>query len=195
MDDNTNLTNSGTEQVTDGEAITMTKAELDTKIQAETDKRVTAALKTAKTKWDSEVGAKLDGHFKEYERKAQMTPEQLKQLDLDEKFKLLDNKEKEYARMTKEMEISKKLGEKKLSTILTKFVYADDMDVVEQNIATLEQLVMGMVNEEVEKRISSSKPKAITTTGLTKEAFQKMTIEKQTEVYKQNPTLYKQLVG
>jgi len=183
----TETTEVGTEQVT------MTKAELEKMLQAESDKRVSQALKTAKSKWESEFSTKIDSHLKDYERKAQMTPEQLRQLSLDEKLQALDAREKEYSRKTREVDIAQKLSEKKLSTVLTKFVYSDNMDEVEQNITTLEQLVLGMVNEEVEKRIASSKPKAITTTGLNKEKFAKMSIAERSNLYKQNPQLYREL--
>lgn len=178
---------------TGAEQVTMTKAELNKMLQAEADKRVNQALKTARSKWDAEVGTKIDSHLKDYERKAQMTPEQLRQLDLDEKLKMLEEKENEYARKTREVEITQMLQEKKLSPILTKFVYSNNMDDVEQNITTLEQLVLGMVNEEVEKRIASSKPKAIATTGLTKEKFQRMSLAERNALYQTNPSLYKEL--
>lgn len=156
---NTNTQETTATETTGAETLTLTKEELATMLQKEADKRVTQAITTAKAKWESEMGSKIDSHLKDYEKKASMTPEQLKALDIEEKFKMLEKKESEYTRMTKELEISKKLSEKKLSTVLTKFVYADNDAEVEQNIATLEQLVMGMVNEEVEKRISSTKTK------------------------------------
>lgn len=190
---NTELNVNATE-TTGAETLTLTKEELATMLQKEADKRVTQAITTAKAKWESEMGSKIDSHLKDYEKKASMTPEQLKALDIEEKFKMLEKKESEYTRMTKELEISKKLSEKKLSTVLTKFVYADNDAEVEQNIATLEQLVMGMVNEEVEKRISSTKTKAsVNTNGLDKEAFKKLSIAERSELFRTNPTLFKEL--
>lgn len=182
-----------TVDTTGAEQITLTKVELEKMLQSEADKRVNQAIRTAKTKWDSEVGSKIDSQLKDYEKKAQMTPEQLKQLDLDEKFKMLDTREKEYLRKTKEVDIAAKLQEKKLSPLLTKFIYSENMDDVEQNIATIQQLVLGMVNEEVEKRISSSKPKAVQTSGLNKDTFKKMTLAERSALYSQNPALYKEL--
>ena len=194
--DNEQVNNAAeTVEDTGAEQVTMTKAELDKLLQSEADKRVNQAIKTARSKWDAEVGNKIDSHLKDYERKAQMTPEELRQLSVDEKLKQLEAREKEYARKTREVDIAQKLSEKKLSTVLTKFVYSDDMDEVEQNITTLEQLVLGMVNEEVEKRIASSKPKAVTTTGLTKEKFTKMSIAERSNLYQQNPQLYRELMN
>ena len=192
MSEEMNNTNTATE--TGAEQTTYTAEDFEKKLQSETDKRVNQALATAKAKWEKEMANKIDSQLKDYEKKAKMTPEELKALDLEEKFKMLEAKEKEYQSMTRKMEINQKLQEKKLSTLLVDFVYSDDMEKVDQNIATLEQLVLGMVNEEVEKRISSSKPKSsVNTAGLDKETFKKMTVLERQELFRTNPTLYKQL--
>ena len=200
MDKNTNLdTTTGTLQQDKGpetteEIIKFTKEELDLYLQRESDKRVTSALNTARAKWESEIGNKMDSHLKDYEKRAKMTPEQLKQLDLEEKFKLLEEKEKQYERMTRKMELNEILSKKGLSTVLSDFVYDDDMEIAEQKIATLEQLVLGMVNEQVERRINSTQPKAsIKTENLDKESFSKLSIAERAHLYNTNPELYKQL--
>ena len=77
------------------ETLTLTKEELAAMLQKETDKRVTSALTKAKKTWESEIGNKMDSHLKDYEKRAQMSPDQLKQLDLEQKFKMLDEKEKQ----------------------------------------------------------------------------------------------------
>lgn len=199
METNTNPnmeTNTEVNEETTSETLTLTKEELAAMLQKEADRRVTSAIAKAKKNWESEIGSKMDNHLKDYEKRAQMTPEQLKQIDLEEKFKMLDEKEKSYERMMRKVEIGEKLTERKLSTVLTDFVFDEDMDVVEQKIATLEQLVLGMVNEEVEKRINSSKPKAsVNQAGMDKEKFKALSIAQRAELYRQNPTLYKQLEG
>lgn len=177
------------------DSVTMTKEEYAAALQAESDKRVTQALKTAKAKWEAEVDTKINSHLKDYEKKAQMTPEQLAQMEIDDKLRALEEKEKEYTRKTREVEIAQKLQEKNLSSVLTKFVYSDKMEEVEQNIATLEQLVLGMVNEQIEQRISSNKPKAVNAADVNKEKFQKMNLAERNEIYQQNPELFKELMG
>lgn len=177
------------------DSVTMTKEEYAAALQAESDKRVTQALKTARAKWEAEVDTKINSHLKDYEKKAQMTPEQLAQMEIDDKLRALEEKEKEYMIKTREVEIAQKLQEKNLSSVLTKFVYSDKMEEVEQNITTLEQLVLGMVNEQIEQRISSNKPKAVSAADLNKEKFQKMNLAERNEIYQQNPELFKELMG
>lgn len=176
------------------ETLNFTKQELDLYLQKESDKRVTSALTTAKAKWESEIGTKMDSHLKDYEKRSQLTPEALKQLDLEEKFKLLEDKEKQYERMTKKMELNEILSKKGLSTVLSDFVYDEDMQIAEQKIATLEQLVLGMVNEQVERRISSTQPRAsVKTENLDRESFSKLSIADRAQLYNTNPDLFKQL--
>lgn len=171
-------------------SITLSKEELALMLQKEGDKRVSSAQK----KWESEIDNRIGSHLKDYERKAQMTPEQLRQLDLDSKLKELDEREKKYKQMEKKISISRKLEEKKLSTVLADFVYDDDLDVAEQKISTLEQLILGMVNEQVDKRISSNTPKAaMKSDSLTKEGFKKMSISERQTLFDSNPSLYRQL--
>lgn len=189
---NTNVEGKGAEETP--ETLNLTQEELQLMLQKESDKRVSSALEKARGKWEAEIGNKMDSHLKDYERKAQMTPEQLKQMDIEEKFAILEKKERQYEQMTRKVEINSLLSNKGLSTVLTDFVYDDDMGVVEQKVATLEQLVLGMVNEQVEKRINTSKPRAsVKTDGLDKESFSKLSLEQRSELYRTNPELYKQL--
>lgn len=176
------------------ETLEMTRSELNALLQKESDRRVSKALETARKNWEKDIDDKMNNHLKDYERKAQMTPAELRQLDLEDKFKLLEEKEQKYNRMTREREIEKVLQKKGLSTVLCDFVYDNDMDVVEQKIATLEQLILGMVNEQIELRISSSKPRAsVKTEGLDKERFSSLSIAERAELYRQDPELFKKL--
>ena len=182
------------EQTNVEETLTLTKAELDLMLQKEADKRVSSALKTAKGKWEQEYSATVDNKLKDYEKRAQMTPEQLRQHELEQKLAKMEETEKRYNQTIKKAEIAEKLGERKLSKVLVDFVFDDNMDAVEQKITTLEQLVLGMVNEQVEARIASTTPKAsVNTSTLDKEKFKKLSLAERNQIFMTNPTLYKQL--
>lgn len=203
MEDINNATNTGLgaeevnetnqEQGTD-ENLTLTREELNLMLQREADKRVSKALATAKQKWEADLGTTVDSKLKDYERKAQMTPEQLRQAEMEDKVRKFEETERKYQETMRKAEIAEKLGERKLSKVLVDFVYAEDMEAVEQKITTLEQLVLGMVNEQVEQRIESASPKAsINSATLDKERFKKLSLSERNQLYLTNPTLYKQL--
>jgi hypothetical protein len=65
------------------------------------------------------------------------------------------------------------------------------------NINTFEKAFKAAVADEVSRRMAGPAPKStgVSQTGLTKEEFSKMNLAQQAELYKTNPTLYKELVG
>lgn len=176
----------------DVEMITMTKEEYEMELQRESDRRVSKAIATREDTLKKEIMAEL----KDYEKKSQMTPEQLKELELEEERAEIQRIRNEIMKERAEINIQNKLIEKGMSPLLVDFVYDADEDKTNQKMATLEQLILGMVNEEVEKRIGSTKPKAsINTEGMDKDAFSKLSIEEMTELYRKDPELYKKLNG
>lgn len=176
----------------DEEMITMTKEEYEMELQRESDRRVSKAIATREDTLKKEIMAEM----KDYEKKSQMTPEQLKELELEEERAEIQRIRNEIMKERAEINIQNKLIEKGMSPLLVDFVYDADEDKTNQKMATLEQLILGMVNEEVEKRIGSTKPKAsINTEGMDKDAFSKLSIEEMTELYRKDPELYKKLNG
>ena len=174
------------------EIITMTREEYEMELQRESDRRVSKAIATREDTLKKEIMAEL----KDYEKKSQMTPEQLKELELEEERAEIQRIREDIMKERAEINIQNKLIEKGMSPLLVDFVYDADEDKANQKMATLEQLILGMVNEEVEKRIGSTKPKAsINTEGMDKDAFSKLSIEEMTELYRKDPELYKKLNG
>ena len=180
------------EESANEEIITMTKEEYEMELQRESDRRVSKAIATREDTLKKEIMAEL----KDYEKKSQMTPEQLKELELEEERAEIQRIREDIMKERAEINIQNKLIEKGMSPLLVDFVYDADEDKANQKMATLEQLILGMVNEEVEKRIGSTKPKAsINTEGMDKDAFSKLSIEEMTELYRKDPELYKKLNG
>ena len=180
------------EESANEEIITMTREEYEMELQRESDRRVSKAIATREDTLKKEIMAEL----KDYEKKSQMTPEQLKELELEEERAEIQRIREDIMKERAEINIQNKLIEKGMSPLLVDFVYDADEDKANQKMATLEQLILGMVNEEVEKRIGSTKPKAsINTEGMDKDAFSKLSIEEMTELYRKDPELYKKLNG
>ena len=180
------------EEAGNEEIITMTREEYEMELQRESDRRVSKAIATREDTLKKEIMAEL----KDYEKKSQMTPEQLKELELEEERAEIQRIREDIMKERAEINIQNKLIEKGMSPLLVDFVYDADEDKANQKMATLEQLILGMVNEEVEKRIGSTKPKAsINTEGMDKDTFSKLSIEEMTELYRKDPELYKKLNG
>jgi hypothetical protein len=64
-----------------------------------------------------------------------------------------------------------------------------------ENISTFERAFKSAVADAVAKKIASPAPKNGTAkqTGMSKEEFKKLSVAQQTEIYRTNPELYKQM--
>ncbi len=177
--------NEGQEQ----EIKTYTQEEVLALLQSETDKRVTAALKTQQKKFDKQLTlSRLDGDERAKAEKDNRIAELEEQLA---QFHIERNRS----------ELKSVLASRGLSAEFADIVtIGDDIEEAQANIDKLDKLFKAAVKAEVEKRIAASggTPRgngAIATSGeITKEAFKAMPLSQQMELYKTNPDLYKKLI-
>ena len=168
-------------------AKTYTQEEVDALLQQETDRRVTSALKKAEEKNNRKV--------REAEKLAAMNAQQRYEYELEQREAELNEKERRLTLAENTAEASKILGEKGLDQALVELVVADDANTMSDNIAKLEKAFKKSVKEEVERRLGSSTPKKNLPPdeAITRESFNKMTLQQQAELYTTNPDLYRTL--
>ena len=162
-----------------------TKDEVLALIQSESDKRVTAALKTQQKKYERQLSlSKLDGDEREKAEKDNLIAE------LQEQIAQMD-------REKNRSELKSVLSSRGLSAEFADIVnISNDIEESQANIDKLDKLFKAAVKAEVEKRLAGTTPKGNTTsvTGdITAEAFRKMSLTEQGNLYKTNPELYKKL--
>jgi hypothetical protein len=135
--------------------------------------------------------------MKEAEKLARMNEQEKFQYELEQREKAIAEKEKALALAENKNEAGKILADKGLSLTLVDFVVAEDAETMNNNISILEKAFKQSVKEEVEKRLSSSSPKRNLPLDevMTKEAFNKLSLARQQEIYLSNPELYKQLTN
>lgn len=164
---------------------TFTEDEVLKLLQSEGDRRVTQALEKQKKKYEKEISlSKLDEDARasaEKDMKIQELQEQLKE------FTLLQNKN----------EVIKVLNARGLNPAFADLVeIGEDIQEAQAKIEQLDKLFKQAVSDEVKKRLSSGTPN-IGNAGegkeITKEQFKKMTLAQQSQLYKENPELYKEL--
>jgi len=171
-------------------AKTYTEEEVMKLIQSESDKRVSQALKTQERKFKAEQS--------EAEKLAQMNEEQKRDYQFQKEKEEFDKQKKEFAIIQNKLEGTKILNEKGLPSQFIDYIVADNAETMMDNINAFEKLFKAAVSDEVSKRIgTSSQPKSasVAQTSLTKEGFKKMTIAQRSELYKTNPSLYKELTN
>lgn len=166
---------------------TYTQSELDALLQAETDRRVTAALKKAEKKNAEKL--------REAQKLAQMNETEKYEYELQQREAAIAEKERELALAENKAEASKILAEKGISLQLVDFVVAESAEDMKANIDLLDRAFKQSVKEEVNKRLAGNAPKKglPVDKAITKQDFMKMSIDELTELKKNNPELYNSL--
>lgn len=184
---NTSVIESGAEGASAGAAAevkTFTEEEVLALIQSESDKRVTAALKTQQKKFDKQLSlSKLDGSEREKAEAANRIAE-LEQLVAE--MNIERNKS----------ELKSVLSNRGLSAEFADIIAInDDIEASQANIDKLDKLFKAAVKAEVEKRLAGNTPKGNggTPAQVTKETAKKMSIAELNELAKTQPELFKTL--
>ena len=162
------------------------KTYTEKELQSFVDRRVTEALKTARSKFESEK--------KEAERLASMSAEERFQEELSKREEALAERERQVSLLENRNAASKILADKGMSISLVDLVIADSAEDMKARIDTLEKEFNASVQKEIERRLAGSTPAKVTTKeGMTKEEFNKLSLVKQQQLFKSNPDLYKAL--
>lgn len=166
------------------ETKTYTQEEVLALLQSETDKRVTAALKTQQKKYEKQLTlSKLDGDERAKAEKDNRIAELEEQLA---QFQIERNRS----------ELKSVLSSRGLSAEFADIVAInDDIEASQANIDKLDKLFKAAVKAEVEKRLAGSTPKGNggTPAEITKENAKKLTLAELAQLKKTNPELYNNL--
>lgn len=176
-----------TETTDTTEPKTYTQEEVMALLQSETDKRVTAALKTQQKKYEKQLSlSKLDGDERAKAEKDNRIAELEEQLA---QFQIEKNRS----------ELKSVLGARGLSAEFADIInISDDIEASQANIDKLDKLFKQAVTAEVEKRLAGNAPKgngSNITGEVTKEQFKNMSLSQQAALYKDNKELYLKLIN
>ena len=147
-------------QESEPKVVTLTEEELNKRLQSEADKRVTDALKTAKSSWEKEHEKKV--------KEATAEAERLAKLNEDERQKELDRKreedltQREKALHLKEMEneAMKILGQRSLPVTFAKQLLGNSAEDTQTNIADFEKEWNIELDRRVAERLKGKVPPA-----------------------------------
>ena len=166
---------------------TYTQEEVLALIQSETDKRVTAALKTQQKKYEKQLSlSKLDDNERAKAEK-------------DDRIAELEEQLAQFHIERNRSELKSVLGSRGLSAEFADIINInDDIEASQANIDKLDKLFKAAVRAEVEKRLAGNAPKGnggTVSNDITVEAFRKMPLSEQAALSKSNPELYKRLTN
>lgn len=144
----------------DGASATEAETEKKTErfTQADVDRRVQEALKTARSKWDGELNGKLEEAKNEGARLAKLSAEERQKEEARAEREQLEREKAEFAHKSLVAEAVKQLGERGLPVELAKMAAGDNAEAAQENIKTLETAWDKAVENAVSKRLSSKAP-------------------------------------
>ena len=164
---------------------TYTAEEVMALLQSESDKRVSAALKTQQKKFEKQLAlSKLEGSDRLTAEKDNRIAELEEQLAL---FQVERNKS----------ELKSVLSSRGLSAEFADIIaIGDDMELAQASIDKLDRLFKAAVQAEVEKRLAGNAPKGNgsgASAEITKESARKMSMTEIQKLMDTNPELYNKL--
>lgn len=128
-------------------------------LEAEVERRVNAALKSAKGSWDKENEMRLQSEREEAARMATMSADERARAEIEKKQKAFDEERKQYICEKMEFEAAKELAKYKLPLSFAKLLSGGDVDSTMSNIENFRQEFMKAVEEALSERLKGSTPK------------------------------------
>ena len=176
---------------------TFTKEQVEKMLQAETDRKVSKALETAKAKWQEEFQTKLAEEKNQAEKLAKMSESERLQAEFDKQKQAFETERQQFLREKLELQTVKELSTLGLPTDFSTFVMADDAETIKTNISILKEQFEMAIEKAVEEKLKGHTPKTATQTGttVTKEQFKKMGYKEKMQIFNTDPELYNQLKG
>lgn len=159
--------------------------------QSQLDSMISKAV----SKNERKLKAQFEAKQTEAEKLSSMDETQKQQYTFEQKVKELENKQIEFNLMSNKVEAQKVMASRGLPVDFVDYIVDESADVMMDRIGTFEKQFKAAVSDAVSRKMGSTAPKtsSVVQTGMTKEAFRKMPIAQQAEVYRTNPTLYKEL--
>lgn len=163
---------------------TFTADEVAKLIQSETDKRVTAALKTQEKKYQKQLSlAQLDG-------------DERAKAEKDNKIAELEEQLAKYQIEANKSELKSVLSSRGLSAQFADIIsIGEDIEQAQANIDTLDKLFKAAVKTEVEKRLANNSPKGNggSSSEITKESAKKLSMAELDKLASEQPELFSKL--
>lgn len=166
---------------------TYTESEVQALLQREGDRRVTTALKKQQKEFETKQA--------EAEKLRTMDENQRKEYEYAQKLQELEQREREFTVAQNKLEATKVLANRELPIEFVDYIVAEDADTMMENINVFERAFKAAVADAVAKKIASPAPKggSVKQTGMTKEEFKKLSVAQQSELFRTNPELYRQM--
>lgn len=146
----------GEEKGNEEEVKTFTEEEVQARIQSESDKRVTEALKTARAKWEKEEAEAK----KEAERLQSLSQKEREEELKAKQLKELEETKAELERVYLERDTIDRLTEENVPVQFKDFLMGADAQSTNENIKAFKEVYEAEVQRGVEERLKGKTPSA-----------------------------------
>ena len=172
---------------------TYTEEELQKLLQAESDKRVNAAL----GKKEKEYSAKLKAESERIAKEASMSEEEKFKAQLQTEREAFETERAEFLRTKLEATTMKELSAQGLPADFAGFLIGTDEEVTKANVSEFKSLWDNKLQEMVDERLAGKTPKTTETntqnTALSKESFFKLPFKQREAMLAADGDLLKKL--
>ncbi len=186
------VTEEDTQEEVKEESKTYTEDEVKKLIQAETDKRVSSALKTSKAKWEKEFEAEKE----KVAETANMTAEEKARAEFEAQKDEWEKEKQEFERQKLELLTTKKLSSQGLPSDFASLVIGVDEEETDSNIETFKEYWKSALEDAVNERVKGATPRTGNSkpiTAMTKEEFGKLGYKDRNRLLEKDPDLMKKL--
>lgn len=143
----------------EGEGKTYSREDFEKALQSETDKRVAEAIKTAQSKWESDMAERIEKERADAAERAKLSAEELAARDAEAQKQAFEKERAQYKRDKLEFDVTQKLAEKKLPLKFSKYISARGEDNVDESIKELEEMLGEQRQGVVDELTKGSTPK------------------------------------
>lgn len=140
------------------EPVTYTQEEFDKKLQSESDRRVTEALKTARENWQKEFEEKIEQEKTEAEKMAKLSAEERARKEFEQQQEAFAKERADFERDKLELEVRKELGKQGMDEDFAPFLMQADAETSLKNIATFKVAYDKAVEAAVKEQLKGEPP-------------------------------------
>lgn len=171
-----------------------TPEELAKLLQAETDKRVTGALQTAKAKWEAEFNIKLENEKQEAARLAKLSAAEREKAEFDKQKAEFEKQRAEFTKTQMLNQTMLELQKESLPVNFAEYMVGESAEKTLEKINAFKDVWQEALQKAVDERLKGKSPKTGSDSGtLTKEEFNKMGYKERIALMASNPVLYAEL--
>lgn len=145
---------------TKSEGKTYTDEELQKLIQSESDKRVTQAMESSRTKWEKEYQEKLEKEKSEAEKLAKMSADERAKAKFEKEKQKLEEERAKFQKDQLELETIKELSKIGLDSEFSSFLMGESAETTNENIKLFKEKFDECVEKTVQERLKGKTPRS-----------------------------------